>query len=805
MTDQNAPRLAVIGCGAVVEQHLLPALRRNKWLPSVLIDASPTRRGIVARRMGAAGKSVMQDDRWLPLAGEFDAAIVAVPHTLHGPIGRSLLESGKHVFMEKPLATSSEQCRQQIAASKVSGRCLTAGLLRRYLHVAQWTKALIEFGILGRIVRFEAREGFVYNWATSSDSFLRRDLAGGGVLMDTGAHTLDLLLWWFGEMNVIEFRDDSEGGVESDCMVEVQLASGARGRVVLSRGRELSNTVRIEGTAGFVEVHLYRNEIIAASPNVRAAKCGGIDPAAMKPQLFPELFDAELANFRAAIDGKPNAMVPAEEAMRSVELIERCYAVRQNLVESWAAKPGNAIVAHPELRGSTVVVTGATGFIGGRLAERLTREYGARVRCIVRDVGRSVRLARLPVDIVCGDLADEALVKRVVNGADYVFHCAYDVRSRDQNVRAVENLLAACELHAAKLVHVSTFSVYEPFPDGSLTEETRDGDRALAYTDIKLELETKVLDAAVRGRVSATIVQPTIVYGPFSKPWTNAIAEMLIFGKPVLPDAGEGLCNPIYIDDLVDGMMLAATHPRSAGQRFIMSGPEPVTWAEFFGAFAHSLRVPRPELWPCEQISRQNHGLVRDVKLVVANPKRIIQILVRWPAVRQILQTGLEAMPKALRELVNRYYFGSGNARRLGETILPTPQTLALYTAKAVVTFRESAPAAGIFSQLRLCRRDAAHPFLSALGVWRFAPYSESERHGMGRRQNLGFRRPRACELVVTRPPVGQSSAKPDGIAFLRRVRCTPYRQGCQPHTTISMRGEIRFDGRTGAAVETAQ
>ena len=689
MAKEN-PRLAIVGCGAVVAYHLLPALKRIGWLPRVLIDPTPERLKIVAGGMGGAGKSAIKAPDWKSVVSEFDAALIAAPHTLHAPLGLALLEAGKHVFMEKPLGTTSEECRALIQSSKSSGLSLSVGLLRRYLQVSRWTKALLDSGTLGPIQRFEVREGFVFNWATSSDGLLRPEMAGGGVLMDTGAHTLDLIQWWLGEMDVVQYRDDGESGVEADCEIDVRTQSGALGRIELSRTRDMRNSIRIEGANGFVEVHLSKNQIFGGSPNALAFKSDGIDPQNMRPQLFPELFDGELNDFRASIlTGKPVG-VPGSEGARSVALIEKCYSVRQPLRAPWAdadlATPAKAAGAFSSIpNGSTVVITGATGFVGGRLAERLVHEHGAKVRCLVREVGHAMRLARLPLQIIRTDLADAKGVSEAVKGADYIFHCAYDPRSRRQNVEGLQNLIDASAAHGVRrLVHVSTFSVYEPFPDGPLTEETRDGDPSWVYVRTKLDLEKDVLAAARTRGVPVSIVQPTIVYGPYSKPWTNGPAENLIFGDVILPDRGEGICNPVYIDDLVDGLMLAAVRPEAVGERFILSGPETVSWGAFFESFARALKVKPPVYWPAERISKANHGLMRDIKLVVSNPKRIVQIAVRSNAVRQALQAGLDAMPTSMRDLVNKYYFGAGG-RRAGEVTLPDPQALSLFSSKATV------------------------------------------------------------------------------------------------------------------------
>lgn len=675
------PRLAIIGCGAVVETHLLPALRRVGWSPSVLVDPSETRRNVLEKRIG--GAHLAKATNWEDVADRFDAALVAAPHVFHGALGLGLAGAGKHVFMEKPLAATLEEAIATVAKADRMRVTLSVGLLRRYLQVARWTKALVQSGTLGTILRVEAREGFVFNWATASDALLRRSLSAGGVLMDTGAHTLDLLSWWFGPMTPTSYRDDAEGGVEADCLLEVDIASGGSGRIELSRLRNLRNTVRIEGSAGFVEVHVARNEVLTGSPGVLSFSHEGLSPTTFEPQLFPSLFDAEIRDFLKSATTGEQVGIGGVEGIASVGLIEGAYAIRTPLAYPWHQEEKAEPLRPTLAAGSLAVVTGASGFIGGRLVERLAAA-GVKVRCPVRSIGQATRLARLSVEIVRVDLADRVAVESVIEGADYVFHCAYDPRSRAQNVDGTKNIIEASASQKVKrLVYVSTFSVYEPFPDGPLSERTRHGNRAWEYVKTKLDLEQAVLDACRAKGLAGTIVQPTIVYGPFSKPWTNGPAEMLIYGDVVLPDRGEGICNTVHVDDVVDGMMSAATEPGAVGERFILSGPDVVTWSRFFETFADQLRTDGPTYWPEARISAENHGLMRDIRMVLSNPKRIVQIAVRWPPARQALQSGLDALPPPLRRLVDTYYFGSGD-RKVGERLLPDPRTLALYRARPV-------------------------------------------------------------------------------------------------------------------------
>jgi nucleoside-diphosphate-sugar epimerase len=353
----------------------------------------------------------------------------------------------------------------------------------------------------------------------------------------------------------------------------------------------------------------------------------------------------------------------------------------ENVVPA-AARPEVPVIA-PE---RTVAVTGATGFIGGRLAERLVREHGVKVRCLVRNLAQAARLARLPVDIVPVDLTDQEGVRRALAGVDLVFHCAYDSVSRRQNLEGTRNLIAASGRGSGvrRLVHVSTFSVYEPFRDGDLTEDAPDGDRSWMYVRSKLDLEQEVLSAAGRGDCPATVIQPAIVYGPFGKSWTNAPAEMLLHGTVILPDGGQGLCNCVYVDDLIDALLLAAMREAAIGERFVISGPEPITWHGFFGHFARTLGAAPPIFWPAARITAAQRDVMRDLRMVLSDPKKIMQIIVRWGLARRILQAGLDAMPQAIYDLVVKYYFERGGppARRQH---IPDKQFLGLYTARPIV------------------------------------------------------------------------------------------------------------------------
>jgi nucleoside-diphosphate-sugar epimerase len=241
------------------------------------------------------------------------------------------------------------------------------------------------------------------------------------------------------------------------------------------------------------------------------------------------------------------------------------------------------------LTNATVLVTGATGFIGGRLAERLVVEHGARVRALVRNFGRAARLARFPIDLIQGDLCSADSIDRATAGCDYVFHCAYGSDGQDEarrvvNAQGTRNVLEAALKHRVRrAVHTSTVTVYGNTPDGPLDESAPRRKTGFAYGDSKIEAEETALGYVARG-LSVAVVQPTVVYGPFGTTFTIKPLQLLKTGRVILVNGGNGIANLVYVDDVVSGMVLAALHENAHGQAFILSGAEPTTWRAFYAA-----------------------------------------------------------------------------------------------------------------------------------------------------------------------------------------------------------------------------
>jgi nucleoside-diphosphate-sugar epimerase len=240
-----------------------------------------------------------------------------------------------------------------------------------------------------------------------------------------------------------------------------------------------------------------------------------------------------------------------------------------------------------------VLVTGATGFIGSRLCETLTLDYGQPYRALVRNFSRAARIARLDPEMAAGDMMNEESLIRAVAGCDAVLHLAHgDDRDAGQQAR---HLVAACRRGGvARVVHVSSMAVHGPSPGvAEMTEENAPRKRwGEAYSDAKAEAEEIVTSAGRRYGFGVVVLRPTLVYGPFSF-FVTPIIEDARAGRVSLIDGGRGICNAVYVDDVCDAVMAALANRTVDGGAFLINGDDRLTWREFIETFAAMVDKPR--------------------------------------------------------------------------------------------------------------------------------------------------------------------------------------------------------------------
>jgi len=241
----------------------------------------------------------------------------------------------------------------------------------------------------------------------------------------------------------------------------------------------------------------------------------------------------------------------------------------------------------------TIFVTGATGFIGARICERLVKAGARDIRALVHTLPHAARIARLPITLCPGDLLEPSSLERAMGESQIVIHCG--LAPARGIVRTTENMLHAAEARGVeRFVHISTAAVHGLTPPpGTESEEARPRPSGDAYCDNKARAEKLVARFSQRG-FPAVVLRPSIVYGPYSA-WSTRLIADLRAHRTVLIDGGRGACNTTYVDNLVDAIFLSLENDRAIGEIFFITDGERVTWGDFIRAHA-AMMEPSPEL-----------------------------------------------------------------------------------------------------------------------------------------------------------------------------------------------------------------
>ncbi len=249
--------------------------------------------------------------------------------------------------------------------------------------------------------------------------------------------------------------------------------------------------------------------------------------------------------------------------------------------------------------GQQVLVTGATGFLGGALARRLAND-GVQVRALVRSPEKAAPLRALGIEVAQGELNDAAAAARALAGCQLVFHSAAAMsgdyaKQRVVNVAGTRTLLEAARAAGVqRLVHVSTISVYGYTCAGDQREDQPPNPGSNPYAVSKAETEQVVIGSGI----PYTIVRPGMIYGAGAVNWTRVLFRLAKLKPTPFVGSGTGTAFPIYVDDVVDLLITVASHPAAANQIFNCAPDPAPTWREFLGAYSrlagHDRWLPLP-------------------------------------------------------------------------------------------------------------------------------------------------------------------------------------------------------------------
>ncbi len=237
--------------------------------------------------------------------------------------------------------------------------------------------------------------------------------------------------------------------------------------------------------------------------------------------------------------------------------------------------------------GQSVLVTGATGFVGGHLVARLL-EQGAQIKLLVRDARRLPFDWQGRVEVCQGDLTEPASLEAAVRGVGRVFHCAANVQTwgRRQDYEAVNvdglrhllQALAPLAHEIERFVHVSTVDVYG-FPETPCDEGCAPQPPGFGYGDSKLRGELLLRDVAPTLGLPYAILRPANVIGPGS-PFIERVGRELRSGLMLRVSGGRVDAGFLYVDNLIDALLWAGLAPQAKNEVFNVVDPQPVTWRQ---------------------------------------------------------------------------------------------------------------------------------------------------------------------------------------------------------------------------------
>jgi predicted dehydrogenase len=315
--------VALVGLGGLSQHEILPALTKSTHCRLAgLVSGHPDKAKRLATQYGLAETSIYSYDAYDRIADNpaIEMVYVVLPNSMHAEYSIRAAKAGKHVFCEKPMAISSAECRQMIAASRAAQRLLAVAYR---LHFEPYTRELIRLartGEVGRIKVIDTAAGFamgpdVGQWR------LDKKLAGGGSLMDMGIYALQAARYLSGEepasvsaqqtiVDRAKFRD-----IDETILFTLKFPSGVIAKCTSSYATDVNRfeVATDRGRFGVDPAQWYRG--------IKGFRSDG------KPFEFPAVnhFAAEMDDFAQCIREGRASIVPGEEGLQDLRIIEAIY------------------------------------------------------------------------------------------------------------------------------------------------------------------------------------------------------------------------------------------------------------------------------------------------------------------------------------------------------------------------------------------------------------------------------------------------------------------------------------------------
>ncbi|MDH4038189.1 MAG: Gfo/Idh/MocA family oxidoreductase [Candidatus Krumholzibacteria bacterium] len=619
-TGSDRVRVALVGAGYVATHHLR-ALKALAFVDVVgICDRDPARAQALADKFGVA--QVYPDLR--AMAGAKPHVIhILTPPEFHCPLALEAMDMGCHVFVEKPMAESVEECDRMIARAHEKGVQISVNHSDRFDPVVLKAIDMARSGACGDILAVHSIRSSDY--PTYAGGPLPAPYRQGSYpFRDLGVHSMYLVEAFVGEIQKLEVKWYETGRdpmlTFDEWRAYAECENGTGSIYISWNTRPIQSELEVHGTRGVIRVDRFLQvcEMNRTLPGPKAIGniINGYRAAlrrsfripinlvrfmtgSLKPS--PGIYNCVQAFHFALRNNKP-LPVPPQEGRRMIAWVgQTCTAADDDKQARLHAEVSR------ELPPARVLVTGGAGFLGRPLVERLLAR-GDSVRLLLRRPPAEP----LPdgVAVVYGSLGQPDVVDRAVEGVEVVYHVGAAMRGgaaefEQGTVWGTRNVVDSCLRYRVKrLVYVSSLSVVDHAGHSSgvaVTENTAyepHPDRRGVYTRTKMQAEKMVLDAIRERGLKAAIIRPGQIFGPGAERVTpNGVIG--IAGRWIVAGNGSRALPLVYRDDVVDALLLAETSDAAAGQLINVVDPTHVTQNEYLRhcRTVEGVRINRVPVW----------------------------------------------------------------------------------------------------------------------------------------------------------------------------------------------------------------
>jgi len=310
-------RFGIVGCGRIAQSHL----QALGTISEAKLTAAIESRKAAGEAVAAEHKCTLYGDYKDPaILDKVDAVIICTPPDLHHGIARHFLERGIGVLCEKPLTISSADAQDLVKLSQQKDAVLMMASKFRYVDDIIKAKAIVESGILGRVVMYEnsfcSRVNMADRWNAN------KTVSGGGVLIDNGSHSADIARYLLGPLSQVQAQIGLKSqGLEVEDTVRVLFSTrtGVMGTFDLSWTvtKDSKNFIQIFGSEGTLQVG-WKGSRYAQEGSSKWVPFGtGYDKT--------KAFAAQHQNFVDCLKGKDKPIITAEDSLASVQVVEAAY------------------------------------------------------------------------------------------------------------------------------------------------------------------------------------------------------------------------------------------------------------------------------------------------------------------------------------------------------------------------------------------------------------------------------------------------------------------------------------------------